>query len=172
MKAILPIMLFAAALPAVAGEMRDAATHEQLSQRLLAQRANDPVAAMKVVEGEDPTVNRPDDLVSTSEFLSFDGISTLVPKGALLCLPSDLTDRSGFRPGFRIVSWAEFYSRNRGWISTIEVTLEQATGKEPLSEASRLQIEQGDTLIVATMKEGPISVNPSQPDPAGGTAAR
>jgi hypothetical protein len=172
MKSILPILILATAAPVFAGEMRDAATNQQLTERLRSQRANDPVAAMQVVEGEDPTANRPEDLVATSEFLSFDGISTLVPKGALLCVPSGLADRARFRPGYRIVSWAEFHSRNLGWISTAEVTLYQSTGREPLSEAFRLQIGQGGTLIVATMKEGPISVNPYRPDAAGDTAAR
>jgi len=68
--------------------MRDAATHEQLVTSLHEAGRTDPLKQMKPSKGEDPSVvNRPQDLISQSDIISFQGIQTLVPKRAILQIP-------------------------------------------------------------------------------------
>lgn len=164
------------ALPVSAGEMRDIASHDQLSHQLRLSEQQDPMKNLKVVEAEDPSkAAMPEDLLATSEVLTFNGISTLVPKGAVLAVPANLKSRIGFQPGARVVPWNEFFAVNRGWINTAEVSFEQAAGRAELPEALRQQVEEGHRIIIATMRQGPITVNPYQPpaeDAADQTAAR
>ena len=45
-----------------------------------------------------------------------------------------MADRLKFQPGAKLMSWADFYAQNRGWITTVEVTRVQAEGNKPLAE--------------------------------------
>lgn len=169
-------MLPLLALPLFAGEMRDIASHDQLSQRLRASEQRDPMRNLAPAEGEDPTkAARPADLLATSEVLCFNGVATLVPKGSVLAIPANLKTRTGFQAGARIVPWQQFYLNNRNWLSTAEVSFEQAAGHEELPEGLRQKLEESRTIIIATMRQGPISVNPYEPtaeDAEPQTAAR
>ncbi len=169
---LLPLL----AVPLFAVEMRDIASHEQLSQRLRASEQRDPMKNLAPAEGEDPSkAARPADLLATSEVLCFNGVATLVPKGAVLAVPANLKARTGFQAGARIVPWQQFYVNNRNWLSTAEVSFEQAAGRKELPEGLRNQLEESRTIIVATMRQGPISVNPFEPpaeDADPQTAAR
>lgn len=167
-------LMFSLALPAFAGEMRDIASQDQLSHKLRISEQQDPMKNLTIVEAEDPTKSaRPEDLLASSEVLTFNGIATLVPKGAVLAVPASLRSRTGFQPGARLVPWNEFHAVNRGWIQTTEVTFDQAAGQAELPEGLRKQIEESRVIVVATMRQGPITVNPYQPpaDEAGDTTA-
>ena len=63
-------------------------------------------------------------------------------------------------PGSKLVTWADFYAVNRGWITTVEVCRVQAEGNSPLAEETQKQIGKSANLIVATYQAGPISVLP------------
>lgn len=169
-------LIFLLVLPVFAGEMRDIASHDQLSQKLRMSEQQDPMKSLKMVEAEDPTkAAQPEDLLASSEVLSFNGISTLVPKGAVLAVPSTLKSRIGFQAGARWVPWNEFLSVNRGWLKTSEVSFDQAAGRAELPEGLRKQIEETRVVIIATLRQGPITVNPYQApadDAAAETAAR
>ncbi|MCH7225410.1 hypothetical protein [Haloferula sp. A504] len=164
------------ALPALAGEMRDIASQDQLGLKLRMSEQQDPMKNLKVVEADDPTeAARPEDLMASSEVLSFNGIATLVPKGAVLAVPANLRCRTGFQPGARLVPWNEFFAVNRGWIQTIEVSFDQAAGRAELPEGLRKQLEESRVVVIATMRQGPITVNPYKPSAEGAdpqTAAR
>ena len=153
--------------PAGKPVMRDAATQEQLVAILRQEKLNDPMKNMAPATGEDPSVvNRPRDLLSDSDILCFDGIATLVPKRAILLSPQNLADRVGFKPGAKILSWVDFYARNRGWITTVEVSRTQAEGNLALPEETQKQMAKGGNLVVATYQGGPISVLPLKaPEP-------
>lgn len=167
----IPAILSLFSLPLIAGEMRDITTHEQLSQRLRLSERHDPMKQLQVVEGDDPTAaSRPKDLLATSEVLCFNGIATLVPKGSVLAVPAALRARMSYQPGARLVPWHEFFAVNRGWVTTSEVTFEQAAGRAPLSEWTREQVEKTTVVMIATMRQGPISVNPYE-QPAEAEAA-
>lgn len=147
--------------------IRDAVTHDELARTLRKVEREDPMKKIKPAEGPDPTkVNQPGDLMSRSEVICFNGMAALVPKRAVLFVPAKLKERMQIQEGARLHGWAEFYARNRGWITTIEVTRVQAEGNEPLSEETLERMAKSANLVVATYKGGPISVLPlKQPEP-------
>lgn len=168
MKTTISLILFGAWLAAQAGaqtaslsQMRDASTHEQLSLAARKAAQSDPMRHMTPAKGNDPSlVNQPQDLIATSDILSFGGSATLVPKRAILMIPKNLASRIKFEPGSKIQSWADFYAGNRGWITTVEVSRVQAEGNKPLDEELSKRIGKSSNLVVATYQGGPISVLP------------
>lgn len=157
------ILAIAAAIGAAGAEpvMRDVVTHDQLVEKLRAATNHGPAVHFKPSEGADPTkVNKPSDIVSQSDFLSFAGRATLVPKHAILHIPPRFADRIKFKPGSKVQTWAEFYAMNRAWITTVEVSRQQAKGAEPLAEELRERFQKAGNVVVATYKTGPISVLP------------
>lgn len=157
--ATLPFLTLAA-LHAEAPVMRDAATHEQLAEQLRNAQQTDPMKRLQPAQGEDPAKNLPPDLLSQSDFICYGGIATLVPKRAILAVPKALEDRTRLEAQFRIVGWAEFYAMNRAWITTVDVTRQQAEGNVALSEDTYESLKESRTLVVATYKGGPISILP------------
>jgi hypothetical protein len=158
------------ASPAMAQQktaMRDVATHDQLSEKLRVANNQDPVASLKPAAGGDPTKAKPESLASRSDFISFSGRATMVPKRAILHTPAAMADRIKLQPGSKIQTWPEFYALNRGWITTVEVTRPQAEGKQPLAEDLIKRIQKSSSVVVATYQTGPISVLPLKaPAPA------
>ena len=157
------VLVAAAALGVARAEpvMRDVATHDQLLEKLRVATNKGPSVQRKPSEGADPTkVNQPQDIVSQSDFLSFAGRATLVPKRAILHIPPNMADRIKLKPGSSIKTWAEFYAMNRAWITTVEVSRQQARGAEPLAEELTTRIQKSGSVVVATYKTGPISVLP------------
>ena len=83
---------------------------------------------------------------------------TFVPKGALLVAPTfhqgsvNLTKGEG-----RYLPFSQFVSKNRGWVSTHSVTLEQARGKEPISEEVKEALLDSGRVVVTVCQGGPIS---------------
>ncbi len=139
--------------------MRDVVTHQQLAQNLRQSQQEDPMKRLETATGEDPSkTNVPKDLMSQSDIICFNGLATLVPKSAILASPANMKDRLAMSPNAKIVGWSEFYVANRGWITTEEVSFNQAAGKLPLSEAVTVQIAKSRNLVVATYQGGPISV--------------
>lgn len=141
--------------------MRDVVTHQQLAMQLRKSDQSDPMKKLKAATGEDPSVlNRPKDLLSQSDIISFNGLATLVPKRAILQVPKNYSDRIGFKEGSKIVSWLDFLAANRGWITTVEVNRTQAEGNLDIAEETKKQMSKSGNLIVATFMTGPISVLP------------
>lgn len=150
--------------------MRDAATHQQLANTLRKVEQLDPMKKLVEAKGVDPSVvNRPKDLLSSSDIICFRGVATLVPKRAILQTPESCKSRMKLEPGSKIVSWADFYAANRGWITTIEVSRVQAEGNKPMAEESLKVMSKSLNLVVAVYQGGPISVLPLK-EPAPETA--
>lgn len=163
---LLPAAALAEVKPQAAPRFRDAATHEQLAKALKRADLNDPMKAMRPVEGADPSkVNQPVNLLEQSDIICFGGMATLVPKRAILATPAGHKERLVMQPGARIVGWSEFYAQNRGWITTVEVSRVQAEGNKPMAEETVEKIGKSRNLVVATFSGGPISVLPlKQPE--------
>jgi hypothetical protein len=143
--------------------MRDAITHDQLVLKLRKAEQSDPMKILKLTKGEDPTVaHPPKSLLGESDILSFGGLATLVPKHAILQIPKNFSARLKIEAGAKIVSWADFYSVNRGWITTVDINRLQAEGNQPLPEKTRKLMTQCRNLMVATYQGGPISVLPAK----------
>ncbi|MEO5713534.1 MAG: hypothetical protein ABIT37_08585 [Luteolibacter sp.] len=155
------VVLFAAPHASAApGQMRDVPTHEQLSLKRGQMEQVDPMKNMAVSKTEDPAKNLPTDLISQSDVISFAGVATLVPKHAIILIPKNYQDRVAFAPGSTIKSWTEFYTANRGWITTVEVSFAQAQGKDPIPEATTKQFTKSGNMVVAVYLGGPISMLP------------
>jgi hypothetical protein len=144
-----------------AGQMRDAATHDELTMAHRRAAQQDPMRDMQPAKGEDPSVaNQPKDILSRSEIICFNGTAALVPKRAILHVPAAMQGRLKFLPGSTLVTWKEFLTLHRGWISTVEVSRQQAEGNEALKEEISTRISKSSNLVVATYMGGPISVLP------------
>ena len=150
--------------------MRDAATHEQLARQWSQTQQDDPMKLLPAAQGKDPAGKPPKDLLSQSDILCFGGMATLVPKHAILLIPKAMAGRTQFAAGSTLLGWTEFYAQNRGWITTVEVTSEQAEGHAPLAGDITKRYSDGSNLVVATYQGGPISVLPLKaPLPASAT---
>ncbi|WP_411826622.1 hypothetical protein [Luteolibacter sp. AS25] len=139
---------------------RDAETHVQIAKKLKVSNSHNPMKTLLPSEGEDPSVkNRPQDIISSSDVLSFGGLTTLVPKKAIMRIPEIYADRiNNHVPGNRIVGWFEFYRLNRAWITPVEVSRIQAEGKEPIAEEVSENLKKNQNLIIATYSASPISL--------------
>ena len=143
-------------------EFRNAATHDQLVNTMKTARQQDPMKQLKIKPlDEDPSVvNQPKDFVENSTVLCFNGIATFVPKQAIINLPERLKSRTTLAKGAQVKNFADFAAANRGWVSTIEVKLEQALGKEPLDENKQKWLAQSGRVVIATYQGGPVTVLP------------
>lgn len=97
-------------------------------------------------------------LLKTSEILCYSNAMTLVPRHAVIQTPKNLAARLRQSPEARLVTWSEFLPANRSWITTIEVSPEQAEGKVPLSAETNEAMTKSGKLVVATFNGNPISV--------------
>ncbi|MBC8127021.1 MAG: hypothetical protein H8M99_07745 [Gloeobacteraceae cyanobacterium ES-bin-144] len=141
--------------------MRDASTHEELSQKLRMNEQNDPMRKLTPAKGPDPLkANPPKSMLSESDVLCYNGVMTLVPKRAVLKIPNNMLDRMKYQRGAKLLSWKDFYALNRGWITTVEVSRSQAEGNAQIAEDAKKRMVDSGNLIVATYQSGPISVLP------------
>lgn len=158
---VLALLLMPSLNGAAPPVMRDVATQEQLVLTLRKAGQTDPMKRMTPAKGPDPSVvNRPGDLLAESDIISAGGLATLVPKRAILQTPEKYAAQIKLQPGAKIVSWADFYAANRGWITTVEVSRVQAEGNKPIAEDTRKFMGTCRNLIVATYQGGPISILP------------
>lgn len=145
---------------------RDAATHDKLVDKYQSAKKNlDSGEPKDLLKGRtDPTKeNRPKNLIESSDVIVFNGLTTLVPKGAILKLPERYSDRVGkdrHERTNRVVTWPEFYSRNRGWITTVEVTRALAHGEARFAEELIKQLRKSPNMVVSTLATGPIGMIP------------
>ena len=147
--------------PAPAMEMRDVASHQQLLLERRKALQIDPMKHLQAATGEDPSkAIRPTDILAESDIIAFRGMATLVPKRAIIQAPQAYSGYLKMEPGAKFVSWLEFYAANRGWITTVEVSREQAEGNVPMAEETQKFLSKNRNLVVATYKGGPISVLP------------
>lgn len=162
-------LILATAAPVLADRgssagMRDVATHDQLSQRLRMQQQKDPIANLGPAKGRvdvDPSVANEDrNFVKNSAVLSYRGSLTLVPKRSLLHVPDALASRLTIDERAKVMTFQDFLLANRAWIRTVEVTREQALGHVELPASVVESFSKSNTIVVATFKQGPISVLP------------
>jgi hypothetical protein len=151
-------------------KVRPRMTHEQLAKL---QRPRDPNLKERKVRLADieqprtkeanPEVSsqlakRRESLVARSTVVSSASSWTILPRGSVLLTPSRFKARiDGERRG-RLVSWQDFYAKNTSWIRLLPVTLDQATGRFPLTEDYLSSLKRTGLLVVAVCEGGPISV--------------
>lgn len=123
------------------------------------QQKDPMIHLVKPAKGE-ATVARPIDqsIIKQSTIIHDAENWTLVPNGAVVCLPLALKARVNAAPSGTLISWTEFLTRNRGWITTHEVTIDQASGKEPLPAERAAFWAKQNKIVIAVHQNGPISV--------------
>ena len=139
--------------------MTDAVSPQQMLER---QRGSS-LAKEQVTPGAEAKVERPGEqsLIKQSDILHDGSNWTIVPKGAVLHVPAQMSPRVGAKPLGTLLSWTDFLTANRGWILTEEVSFEQAAGKKPLPEKRKEFWVTQTKVIVAVHRGGPISVRPA-----------
>jgi hypothetical protein len=94
---------------------------------------------------------------------------TLIPKGAVLFLPEAMKCRVDVKPSGPLLVWRDFLARNQAWITTNDISFDQATGKKPL-QAERVAFwPKQDKVVIATHQNGPITVRVSKETQAPAT---
>jgi hypothetical protein len=176
MKAYLPLWLaLSTLLCAQQGGVRikKSVTDEELTQRRMQAIQNKPVAPHAPPKGTGVAAAKPiPGLMSRSDTLSFNGLMTLVPKRAIVHQPPGFEARvNQIQPGSKIVGWRDFLQNNRGWVTTVDVSLAQAEGRIPMDEKVVELYKKGSNLVIATYRGGPISVLPQKTPDADASAA-
>ena len=173
-------LALAALSPAFGGEVAVATalsappTHEDLAKRK-AQGKKTMQGVTNFAPAEPRAVKRKEKeaagLISRSTILSFGGFWTIVPKHAVLHVPANYQSRISERPSGRLLSWHDFYRRNRGWIYTQNVKISDARGDTTLPPKTLEAYERTGRLVVAVCHQGPISVKRRKADPEAPSAS-
>jgi hypothetical protein len=100
----------------------------------------------------------PQSIIKQSTILNDGKNWTMVPNGAVVHLPPALKQRVNTPPAGTLLPWLEFLTLNRSWISTSEVTFDQAAGSQALPEERTSFWTKQNSLIIAVHQNGPISV--------------
>lgn len=83
---------------------------------------------------------------------------TLVPVGAILHLPVELRTRVVAKPQGDFTFWPSFLKRNAAWLAAKEVSLTLSRGNAQEANALLKSLSYDPRLVVATYKEGPITI--------------
>ena len=97
-------------------------------------------------------------IIAQSEIINDGENWTLVPKGAVLFVPERNTANVGTKPVGKLLLWSEFLAKNPAWVSTQEISYDQATGEIPLPEGSMDHWQKRNCIVVAVHRGGPISL--------------
>jgi hypothetical protein len=131
-------------------------TPEELAVRQQAK----PLAKLQEPAKDQAKIVQPNEqsIVKQSAILH-DGVNwTLVPKSAVIFLPTALKSRVDVKPVGTLLSWVDFLAKNRSWITTNEVSFDQAAGFVPLAAERVAFWAKQDKIVIATHQLGPISV--------------
>lgn len=120
----------------------------------------DPMIRLEKPAANEAKVARPENqsIIKESSILHDGRNWTIVPNGAVVHLPAALKARVNARPVGTLLAWTDFLARNRGWITTTEVTFDQAAGNEAMPAERAAFLAKQDKIVVAVHQCGPISV--------------
>ncbi len=123
-------------------------------------QSKDPMIGLEKPADNSVTVARPvnQSIIGESTILHDGRNWTLVPKGAVLFLPDSLKARIDKQPVGSLLSWSEFLVKNHGWITTNEVSFDQAAGTVALPAERVAFWSKNDKMVIAVHQGGPISV--------------
>ncbi len=162
MKAVLILCAFATcahAAPVVLNRVT-AETVTRLQQMTPMVRLNQPE------EGKGKVVRPIEQSIVKQSVILHDGNNwTLVPIGAVIFLPEAMKSRVNVRPVGTLLPFIEFLGKNPSWITTNEVSFEQAAGVDPLPAARVAFWATQEKVVIAVHQGGPISVRIVTPSP-------
>ena len=127
---------------------------------LLKLQQNNPMIQLaKPAAGEAKVTTPGNQSILKESMILHDGKNwTLVPKGAVIFLPEAMKSRVDVKPIGTLLTFIDFITLNRNWITTNEVNFDQAAGNLPLP-AERVSFwAKQDKIVIAVHQGGPISV--------------
>ena len=129
---------------------------------------NNPIASLHNPQEAAAKVERPaEQSIIKQSMVLHDGQNwTIVPKGAVIFMPDALKAKVDAKPVGTLLAWSDFLAKNYAWITTNEVSFDQAAGNAPLPAARVAFWAKQDKIVVATHQSGPISVNIGKPSQA------
>ncbi|MGD9417973.1 MAG: hypothetical protein Q7R22_003470 [Verrucomicrobiota bacterium JB025] len=163
--AIIPVTGLMLLTTGIGAEMRDRITPEELLKRKAAGGGMD---AFQKPNTPDPRVKSPatPSIINESILLSDGNHWTLVPKGSVLHLPEKQKHHVVTQPTGTFTRWSEFLKRNISWLSAESVSMDTATGKNPISTETTDAWPRRGAIVIAVHRGGAISVKPpAVPEP-------
>ncbi len=123
-------------------------------------QAMTPMTSLQKPDEGEAKVARPTEqsIIKQSVILHDANNWTLVPIGAVVYLPDALKARVNARPVGLLLPWSEFLTKNIAWITTTDVSFEQAAGSESLPATRVAFWAKQDKVVIAVHQAGPISV--------------
>ena len=111
-----------------------------------------------------PNVRRPEaqSIIKQSLVLNDGKNWTLIPKGAVIFLPEAMKSRVDAKPSGTLLGWLDFLTRNQAWITTNDISFDQAAGRKPLPAERVAFWPKQDKVVIATHQNGPITVRVSK----------
>jgi hypothetical protein len=134
--------------------------HRITPEELLKLQHGTPMTRLEKPAQGPTAVNRPSgqSIIKESVILN-DGKSwTLIPKGAVIFLPEAMKSRVNAKPVGTLLPWTDFLTQNRAWITTNDVSFDQAAGTEALPAERVAYWTKQTKIVIATHRQGPISV--------------
>ena len=98
------------------------------------------------------------DIYEDSVILQQGNSHTVLPRNSIVYLPESLKQKVVNRPNGAFVSWPQFYLKNRNWIFTHGISLNQAQGTTPLKDGVMQQFKRINRLVIAIHQNNPISI--------------
>jgi hypothetical protein len=123
------------------------------------QQRDPMIRLVKPAQGE-AKVARPENqsIIKQSTILHDGKNWTIVPNGAVVFLPEAMKPRVNSKPVGTLLPWSEFLTKNLSWITTNEVSFDQAAGNEELPAERTAFWAKQDKIVIAVHQRGPISV--------------
>ena len=142
----------------------------QITPEALAKlQKNSPMTSLKQPAKDEVPTARPagQSIIKQSSILHDGANWTLVPKGAVIFTPAPLKGRVDVSPVGTLLPWADFLAKNRGWITTTDISFDQAAGNQPMPAERAAFWAKQDKIVIAVHQNGPISVRiaPESPPP-------
>lgn len=123
------------------------------------QQNNPMIRLTKPAAGEAKVTTPANQSIIQQSMILHDGKNwTLVPKGAVIFLPDAMKARVNVKPIGNLLTFIDFITINRSWITTNEVSFDQAAGNAPLPPERVSFWAKQDKIVVAVHQSGPISV--------------
>ncbi len=119
-----------------------------------------PMARLKTpAQGEAKVTTPENQSILKQSMILHDGKNwTIVPNGSVVYLPEALKSRVNVKPVGKLLTFIDFITLNRNWITTNEVSFDQAAGNDALPAASVAFWSKQDKIVIAVHQSGPISV--------------
>jgi hypothetical protein len=130
------------------------------AQTLADLQKRDPMIRLVSPADGEAKVVRPlnQSIIKQSTILSDGKNWTLIPNGAVLFLPESMKNRVHAKPVGTLLAWNDFLAQNHTWISTQEVSFDQAAGNEAIPSEHSETLRKQRRVVVAVHQQGPISV--------------